>query len=243
VADEPLYNLCTAISFPGGADRPVAAASVREVVRRNEILRSRFQVVVGSPVVRILPALAIAVPLVDLGALPPEPAAAELERLGRAFVDELHDLDAGPSWPMTLFFRCAQPPATQGATPLADTRQVLRTMDRAVAEEFRARGYLIVRNFGEFGVPWSDAFGTGDRAAVDLYCAEHRITTEWIGDRLRTTAVREAIRRHPVTGDEVWFNHAAIFHVSTHALRSGRACSSCSTSVTCRRTRTSGTAR
>src|SRR5262245_55593907 len=29
------------------------------------------------------------------------------------------------SWPMTLYFYCVQPPATQGATPLSDTREVL----------------------------------------------------------------------------------------------------------------------
>jgi alpha-ketoglutarate-dependent taurine dioxygenase len=32
---------------------------------------------------------------------------------------------------------------------------------------------------------------------------------------LRTTQVRPAIIRHPQSGEPVWFNHAAFFHVST----------------------------
>jgi alpha-ketoglutarate-dependent taurine dioxygenase len=119
------------------------------------------------------------------------------------------------SWPMTLYFHCVQPPATLGATPLADTRQVLRLLDPSVVEGFRRRRWMVVRNFGDYGVPWREAFGTDDRQEVQRYCAEHDIGCEWKGDDLRTTSVRDAIHRHPETGAEVWFNHVAIFHVST----------------------------
>ena len=121
------------------------------------------------------------------------------------------------AWPLKLYFHCLQPPATQGATPLADIRQVLRMIDPAVVEEFRARKWMVVRNFnGMFGVSWQQVFGTDDRAAVERYCAGHGISCEWRpGGSLRTRAVRDAIHRHPVTGTEVWFNHATFFHVST----------------------------
>ena len=121
------------------------------------------------------------------------------------------------SWPLKLYFHCLQPPATQGATPLADIREVLRTIDPSVREEFRARKWMVVRNYnGMFGVSWQHVFGTEDRSVVEDYCARHGISCEWLTNgSLRTRAVRDAIHRHPVTGAEVWFNHATFFHVTT----------------------------
>ncbi|WP_432190407.1 TauD/TfdA family dioxygenase [Streptomyces sp. Tue6028] len=122
-------------------------------------------------------------------------------------------------WPGTLYFHCAEPPTTQGATPLADTRRVLAALDPDVREEFERRGWQVVRNFHTgFGVPWQEAFATTDRDAVTAYCAERDIVAEWRPDGgLRTTAARAAVHRHPVTGERVWFNHATFFHVTTVA--------------------------
>jgi alpha-ketoglutarate-dependent taurine dioxygenase len=123
------------------------------------------------------------------------------------------------SWPLTLFFHCLQAPATQGATPLADIRQVYRSIDPAVRDEFARRKWMVRRNFhGSFGVSWQHVFNTEDRQAVEEYCLGHGITCEWLpGGGLRTTAVREPIHTHPVTGEQVWFNHATFFHVTTLA--------------------------
>lgn len=121
------------------------------------------------------------------------------------------------SWPMSLYFYCVEPPRSQGATPLSDTRQVLRALDPAVREEFERRRWKVVRNFGsEFGLSWQEVFNTGDRAQVERFCAANDVAVEWRpGGRLRTSSVRDAVHRHPETGEEVWFNHAAIFHLST----------------------------
>jgi alpha-ketoglutarate-dependent taurine dioxygenase len=121
------------------------------------------------------------------------------------------------SWPMTLFFYCIQPPQDRGATPLSDTRQVLKALDPSVREEFIGRGWLLVRNFyPEFGLPWQEVFNTQDRAEVMRYCSANDIQAEWQDNgSLRTTSVRQAVHRHPETKDEVWFNHAAFFHLST----------------------------
>ena len=121
------------------------------------------------------------------------------------------------SWPMTLFFYCIQPPQNRGATPLSDIRQVLKRIDSSVREEFSRRGWMLVRNFdAEFGLPWQEVFNTQDRDEVMRYCSANAIDTEWKdNNRLRTTAARNVIYRHPETRDEVWFNHAAFFHLST----------------------------
>jgi alpha-ketoglutarate-dependent taurine dioxygenase len=61
-------------------------------------------------------------------------------------------------------------------------------------------------------------FQTTDRAAVQDYCRSVNIAVEWRDDtRLRTRHVGPAIVKHPRTGEEVWFNHATFFHVSTLA--------------------------
>jgi alpha-ketoglutarate-dependent taurine dioxygenase len=60
------------------------------------------------------------------------------------------------------------------------------------------------------------AFDTGDRSRVEAYCARNGVTAEWTGRTgLRTTARRAAVHHHPVTGEEVWFNHLTFFHVTT----------------------------
>ncbi|HEU5028381.1 MAG TPA: TauD/TfdA family dioxygenase [Spirillospora sp.] len=121
------------------------------------------------------------------------------------------------TWPGVLYFYCDRPPETRGATPLADSRLVHRSVDPAVRAEFRDRGWMVVRNFqAPFGVPWQQAFNTADRSEVEEYCRRHRIGHEWLdGDRLRTRAVRAAVHVHPGTGEEVWFNHATFFHHTT----------------------------
>jgi alpha-ketoglutarate-dependent taurine dioxygenase len=121
------------------------------------------------------------------------------------------------SWPLTLFFYCVRPPDTRGATPLADIRRVLAAIDESVRAEFVSRGWMVVRNYGDqLGLPWRTAFNTDSRAEVDGYCANNGVEVQWLaGDGLRTRAVRDAVHRHPVTDEPVWFNHATVFHLST----------------------------
>lgn len=139
-------------------------------------------------------------------------------------------------WPLTLFFHCQSPPETQGATPLSSVREVYRLIDPSVREEFERRRWMVVRNYGEdIGLRWWDAFniertdsGTGigaaGRAEVERLCRAGGVEPEWIEPNgLRTRAVRDAVHRHPVTGEPVWFNHVVLFHESSlePAIREG----------------------
>lgn len=121
------------------------------------------------------------------------------------------------TWPMTLYFFCVEPPSDRGATPLSDTRQVLAALDGAIRDEFGRRRWMVVRNLGlEFGLTWQQVFDTDDRDEVMRLCAAGDVNAQWRSDGgLRTASVREAVHRHPLTRDQVWFNHAAVFHVST----------------------------
>lgn len=121
------------------------------------------------------------------------------------------------AWPKLLFFYCVQPPETQGATPLADIRAVYESIDPDVRAEFIRRKWMVRRNFhDDFGVRWQDVFNTDDRSEVEAHCARNGLRFFWQGeDGLRTEAVREPVHRHPVTGEETWFNHATFFHHTT----------------------------
>lgn len=119
-------------------------------------------------------------------------------------------------WPQKVYFYCVEPPLTQGATPFADVRKVYQSIAPEVVEEFVRRKWMYVRTFGDMGGGWQYFYDTEDRAQVERYCAAQDIQVEWIGKAgLRTRAVREPMRTHPVTGERVWFNHATFFHVNT----------------------------
>lgn len=122
-----------------------------------------------------------------------------------------------PRFPLRLFFHCQIPSATGGETPIGATRDVRAAIRPDIEARFRDKGVLYVRNYGDgFGLPWPTVFQTEDRAEVEAYCASVGIEVEWKpNDRLRTLQRGPAVVRHPRTGEEVWFNHATFFHVST----------------------------
>lgn len=121
------------------------------------------------------------------------------------------------AFPLHLYFFCQEPPESQGATPLADCRRIHDRLPEELRQRFSDRGYLYQRNFGEvFGLPWQTVFNTDDPAEVERYCRSHDIEVEWRdGGLLRTRQVRRVAGRHPVSGEESWFNHLTFFHVST----------------------------
>ena len=119
--------------------------------------------------------------------------------------------------PLTLFFCCLTPAQRGGETPLADCRKILQRIAPEVRERFREKKWMYVRNFGDgFGLSWQTVFQTDERGEVEAYCRRNAIEVEWKeGNRLRTRQVRPAIATHPLSGEDVWFNHLTFFHVST----------------------------
>jgi alpha-ketoglutarate-dependent taurine dioxygenase len=120
-------------------------------------------------------------------------------------------------WPMRISFCCLEPAARGGRTPIAATRDITSALDPHVLDEFARRGVMYLRNYGGgMGLSWQEAFQTQDRKSVEEYCRRAEIDVEWLEDaRLRTRQVRPAFRRHPATGERLWFNHALFFHISS----------------------------
>ena len=92
----PTLNLTEGVRLTGRLDVPAFARALAEVVRRHEALRTAFVDVQGRPAQRILPAVEVALPLVDLSALPEERLDAEAERLAVRAGDHRFDLSRPP---------------------------------------------------------------------------------------------------------------------------------------------------
>jgi|SRR5579884_1516885 len=120
-----------------------------------------------------------------------------------------------PTWPLRQFFFCVIPSTDRGTTPLLDCRKVLERLDPEVREQFAEKGLLYVRNFSDgIDVPWQEFFKTEDRAEVERICAEGGMTCEWTENGLRISQRGEAVRRHPRTGEPIFFNQIQLHHVS-----------------------------
>jgi alpha-ketoglutarate-dependent taurine dioxygenase len=121
------------------------------------------------------------------------------------------------TWPMKIFFYCAKAAERGGETPIADCRRVYQRLSAQTRARFTQKRWMYIRNFGDgMGLPWQTVFQTTDKRVVAEHCLQNDILAEWKGeDRLRLSAIRPAIAKHPHTGEMTWFNHAAFFHVTT----------------------------
>ncbi|MDH6136269.1 alpha-ketoglutarate-dependent taurine dioxygenase [Kitasatospora sp. MAA4] len=118
------------------------------------------------------------------------------------------------TFPGLLLFACLIAPPVGGATPTADVRKVLDALPPRLVERMKSSGWTLTRNYSEYvSLDWRTAFATDDPAKVAEYCAENHIAMEWREDgSLRTSQLRPGTITHPVTGDEVWFNHMAFWN-------------------------------
>ena len=119
-------------------------------------------------------------------------------------------------WPTHIGFYCVQPSEAGGETPIADSRRVCARIGDKTRSAFEAGKVMYVRNYSRgLDLPWQTVFGTAERAEVERFCAEESIDVEWKDrDGLRTRQICEAVIRHPVTMEHVWFNQAHLFHIS-----------------------------
>ena len=93
---EPTYNEPWAVDLCGPLERPALAAALGEVVRRHPALRTRYVEVDGTPFQEAVEPLPVALPLVDLAALPAPRRERELDRALRAEVRRTFDLGRPP---------------------------------------------------------------------------------------------------------------------------------------------------
>ena len=128
-----------------------------------------------------------------------------------------HELSYALEFPGLMMFACLTAPTGGGATAVADAAAVLGALPADLVQRFEREGWLLTRNYNEdIGASVADAFGTGDRSAVESYCRANAIEFEWQPDGgLRTRQLRSAVARHPVSGQRCWFNQVAFLNERT----------------------------
>jgi alpha-ketoglutarate-dependent taurine dioxygenase len=128
-----------------------------------------------------------------------------------------HELSYRLEFPGLMMFACLSPAASGGATGLADSPAVLGALPAGLVQRFDREGWILDRTYhDDFGASCEEAFGTGDRGAVESYCRANAIEFEWQpGGILRTRQRRSAVVRHPVTGQRCWFNQIAFLNERT----------------------------
>lgn len=130
------------------------------------------------------------------------------------FIQFHHEFSYRRNYPQRLAFCCLSPARLGGATPLADSRKMLRRIPADLVERFERRGVMYLRNFGELGVSWQDSFGEASKEKVSDYCRGNGIEYSWSGEYLHTRQKAPAVISHPITGERVWFNSALNLNVS-----------------------------
>lgn len=101
--DSPANNLPVVVSFTGTLRLDVLKRSVEEVVRRHEVLRSRFPTVDGQPVLVIDPGFKVELPVIDLQNIPTEQRDAEAHQIITKDARQPFDLEKGSLLRVTLF--------------------------------------------------------------------------------------------------------------------------------------------
>lgn len=91
-----VYNLPVALRLIGALNRTALEASLDEIVRRHEALRTSFVAVEGKPVQMIAPRASMALTVIDLGPMPEGKRTAEVQRLASAAAQRPFNLHQGP---------------------------------------------------------------------------------------------------------------------------------------------------
>jgi hypothetical protein len=115
---------------------------------------------------------------------------------------------------MKIAFYCLLPAAAGGETPIADVRRVLGNLSPYTKEKFRNLGIKYVRNISKFvGLSWEEIYQSSDKLHVEAFLTSNGYSFNWLGeDDLRVEWIRPAVVKHPVTNEEVWFNHGYFYN-------------------------------
>ncbi|MCW6052945.1 TauD/TfdA family dioxygenase [Lyngbya sp. CCAP 1446/10] len=135
------------------------------------------------------------------------------------FISLHNELSYSSHWPEKLYFCCITASKEGGETPIADSRQILKSLNPKLVEKFTLKQVKYIRNLHSgngMGVSWQDSFKTSDKSLVEEHNRKAGINFEWKKDGgLRLSQTRPAIAIHPHTGEQVWFNQAEQFHPSS----------------------------
>src|SRR2546421_73334 len=94
--DNPFYNVSCTIAISGPLRKAVLERSLSELVRRHQVLRTRFELQEGHPVQLIDPARQVLLPVEDLASLSAHTREVEAQHLSWQEIRRPFDLARGP---------------------------------------------------------------------------------------------------------------------------------------------------
>ena len=92
----PVHNLRAVYRLEGQLDLDILRASIQEVIRRQEILRTSFWEENGKPVIKIADEVNIELPVVDLTNIPTKEQDATIRQFAKSEAQEIFDLTQAP---------------------------------------------------------------------------------------------------------------------------------------------------
>lgn len=116
--------------------------------------------------------------------------------------------------PEKIIFCCITPADIMGETPIADNRKVLEHISPDLKNKFSEKGILYKRRLnGMLGLSWQEVFQTQDKEEVRESCEKMGVSYKWLGENdLLMHWKMDAIIKHPVTQELIWFNHGMFFN-------------------------------
>ncbi|MFG3052273.1 TauD/TfdA family dioxygenase [Kitasatospora sp. NPDC048239] len=120
-------------------------------------------------------------------------------------------------FPPVVLTACITPPEGDGRSHLSDARRIAGRLPAHLSDRVREGGWTMTRAFhGGFGIAWPEAFPVTDRAALEELLAAEGIEFDWLPNgTLHTVRRLPGVIRHPVTGEECWFNQLSFLNAGS----------------------------
>ncbi|MCK8524324.1 TauD/TfdA family dioxygenase [Aquimarina sp. D1M17] len=108
-----------------------------------------------------------------------------------------------------IAFYSLVPAPVGGETPIADERKLLASLKEETKAKFREKGVQYVRNsMPGIGLSWETIYQTENKDEVATILKSFGHEFSWINeDHLRIKWTLPATQLHPITNEEMWFNH------------------------------------
>jgi len=215
------YNLPMAFRLVGSLDTAVLEASVAEVVRRHESLRTRFTTVDGLPVQIVEPSVAFQLAVVDLVHLHDAERRDEAWRVAHGIVRRPFDLEAAPLFRVGLIrVRPAEHLLVMAAHHIISDGWSMEILIREVSAQYSAFSRGLRSPLPELAVQYAD-HAIRQRQQVEARLLDRQISY-WV-DRLADAPVLSLPTDRPRPSVPSYRGSTALFNFPEHdvaALRS-----------------------
>ncbi|KTD10911.1 pyoverdine biosynthesis regulatory protein SyrP-like protein [Legionella gratiana] len=126
-------------------------------------------------------------------------------------------------FPTHIFFNCIKAAEQGGCTSLADGHQIWLSLPEFLQQKLQSKGVLYRRHFYSYGIKykiiqslgvapvfktWMEEFNTHEKNKVETILQQTKQQFKWKGNDLVTEVFLPASRKHPLTGELVWFNQS-----------------------------------